>query len=158
MGPVELADTVGLDVCLAVAEILAAHAGLAIPDTLRQKVAHNELGRKSGKGFYRYQKGKPLKTEPKPGFEALADRLILPMVNEAAACLREKIAVDADLIDAGLIFGTGFAPFKGAPLHYAKNQGVPQILERLHTLQSQQGDRFKPDAEWANLDTSTAYL
>ncbi len=151
MGPVELADTVGLDVCLAVAEILASHAGLAIPDSLRQKVSQKELGRKSGKGFYSYQKGKPLKTEPTAGFEALTDRLILPMVNEAAACLREQIAADADLIDAGLIFGTGFAPFRGGPLHYANSEGIPQIIERLQTLQHQLGDRFKPDAEWAVL-------
>lgn len=151
MGPVELADTVGLDVCFAVAGILAADSTLSIPQILRQKVEQKELGRKSGKGFYQYQKGKPLKAEAKPGFEALTDRLILSMVNEAAACLREKIAADADLIDAGLIFGTGFAPFRGGPLEYAKTEGIPQIVERLQVLQSQQGDRFKPDAYWAAL-------
>lgn len=151
MGPVELADTVGLDVCLAVAEILTSDLNLPIPDILRQKVTQKELGRKTGKGFYRYKKGKPLKAEAKEGFETLTDRLILPMLNEAIACLREDIISDADLIDAGLIFGTGFAPFRGGPLHYVKSEGISQLLERLKILQTQQGNRFTPDAYWTTL-------
>lgn len=149
MGPIELADKVGLDVCLAVAEILVKQTTRSVSETLRQKVANRELGCKSGKGFYSYQKGKPLKAEAKLGFEALIDRLIFPMLNESVACLREKIVPDADLIDAGLIFGIGFAPFRGGPLHYIKAQGTPQILEKFEILQSRQGERFKPDAGWS---------
>lgn len=151
MGPVELADTVGLDICLSVAEILAGHYGDSIPERLKQMVSKGELGRKTGKGFYTYQKGKPVKTttgSTSLNAAEITDRLILRMVNESVACLREKVIDDADLLDAGMIFGTGFAPFRGGPLHYAKSRGVGSVYARLVEFQSKFGVRFKPDAGW----------
>jgi 3-hydroxyacyl-CoA dehydrogenase/enoyl-CoA hydratase/3-hydroxybutyryl-CoA epimerase len=164
MGPVELADTVGLDVCLAVANILLAkHANFVLPNTLSQKVAQGELGRKAGKGFYLYNKqGKKTASPTTKGdnvveklaatdLTVLTDRLILPLINEAVACLREGIVQDADLLDAGVVFGTGFAPFRGGPCHYTQQQGAAFVLEKLHALQHIHGKRFKPDAGWSKL-------
>ena len=150
MGPIELADTVGLDICLHVAEILSQALGGEVPDKLRNMVAAGKLGRKSGEGFYKYQKGKPVKasdTDTAPPGD-LTDRMILRFVNEAMACLREEVVEDADLLDAGLIFGTGFAPFHGGPMNYTEKQGREQLKERLDRLQQGHGDRFAPDTRW----------
>ncbi len=122
MGPIELADTVGLDICLAVGRML--HADAEPPKRLAGLVAAGKLGKKSKAGFYDWSQGRPAKraaAKPPPG---LADRLILPFVDEAKSALAERIVADADLVDAGAIFGTGFAPFRGGPLHYAQEQGV----------------------------------
>lgn len=145
MGPVELADTVGMDVCLAVAENLTSHFGGTIPAKLREMVQAGKLGRKSGEGFYRYKQGKALKkkVENKDASVEIANRLILRMVNEAASCLREGVVADGDLLDAGMIFGTGFAPFRGGPLHYAKHFGHDKLNELFVQLASQYGERFK---------------
>ena len=126
MGPVELADTVGMDVCLAVAENLSSHLGGTVPQTLRDKVSQGKLGRKSGEGFYRYVNGKPVKQKRpvEPRSKEIANRLISKMINEANLCLQEGVVADADLLDGGMIFATGFAPFRGGPLHYAKKQEV----------------------------------
>jgi 3-hydroxyacyl-CoA dehydrogenase/enoyl-CoA hydratase/3-hydroxybutyryl-CoA epimerase len=70
-------------------------------------------------------------------------------VNECVACLRERVVEDADLVDAAVIFGTGFAPFRGGPLTYARARGVPQVVARLQELASRYGARFTPDAGWA---------
>lgn len=115
MGPVELADTVGMDVCLAVAENLTSHFGGTVPKTLQTMLASGKLGRKTGEGFYRYVNGKPIKNKvsSEKRNNEIADRLILRMVNEAAICLREGVVEDADLLDGGMIFATGFAPFRG---------------------------------------------
>jgi 3-hydroxyacyl-CoA dehydrogenase/enoyl-CoA hydratase/3-hydroxybutyryl-CoA epimerase len=78
----------------------------------------------------------------------MTDRLILPMINVCVACLREGIVEDADVTDGAMIFGTGFAPFRGGPLHYAKTRGVPSIVAMLGNLASRYGNRFKPDAGW----------
>ena len=80
--------------------------------------------------------------------EDLADRLILALVNECVACLREGIVADADLIDAGVIFGTGFAPFRGGPLSYARARGIDACVARLDALTKRYGARFRPDAGW----------
>lgn len=155
MGPILLADTVGLDVCLYVAENLAQHYNVTIPARLREMVDRRELGVKIGKGFYNYRNGKPIKntdtSESSVSQDRIADRLILRMLNEAVACLREKIVADKDLLDAGMIFGTGFAPFRGGPMHYVDTVGKQQILDRLQILYQQLGDRFKPDAGWEKL-------
>jgi len=150
MGPIELSDTVGLDVCLLVAEHLNAYYPMNIPEKLRQLVAEKKLGRKTGSGFYTYVKGKPVKHEVNvaKGSEDLADRLILRMLNELAACMREGVVDSTDLADAGMIFGTGFAPFLGGPFNYAKTQGIAIIEQKLRTLQARYGDRFAPDAGW----------
>jgi 3-hydroxyacyl-CoA dehydrogenase/enoyl-CoA hydratase/3-hydroxybutyryl-CoA epimerase len=121
MGPITLADTVGLDICLAAGKELAkkgAQGELAAPRILTEKVARGELGKKSGTGIYRYEKGKPVKGEPERFEAQFVDELIEPYLAEAKAVLAEGIVADAELIDAGLIFGTGFAPFRGGPLHY----------------------------------------
>ena len=147
MGPVELADTVGMDVCLAVAENLTAHFGGTVPDKLRNMVRAGKLGRKTGEGFYRYKNGKPVKQKSTntTTHKEIEHRLILRMVNEAAACLREGVVADSDLLDAGMIFGTGFAPFRGGPMHYAKQFGHDKLNELFTRLETQYGDRFKAD-------------
>jgi 3-hydroxyacyl-CoA dehydrogenase/enoyl-CoA hydratase/3-hydroxybutyryl-CoA epimerase len=81
----------------------------------------------------------------------LTDRLVLQYLNEAVACLREGVVEDADLLDAGMIFGTGFAPFRGGPLHYARARGVSGIVTRLEELAARHGPRVRPDEGWATL-------
>ncbi|KTD63924.1 3-hydroxyacyl-CoA dehydrogenase NAD-binding domain-containing protein [Legionella spiritensis] len=145
MGPVELADTVGMDVCLAVAENLTAHFGGSVPQKLRDMVKEGKLGRKTGEGFYKYKNGKPVKpkvTDDKSSKD-IANRLILRMVNEAAVCLREGVVADSDLLDGGMIFATGFAPFRGGPMNYAKQFGHDKLNELFAKLESKYGERFK---------------
>ncbi|MGV6817633.1 MAG: 3-hydroxyacyl-CoA dehydrogenase NAD-binding domain-containing protein [Thiotrichales bacterium] len=151
MGPVLLADTVGLDICLSVAEILAKSFPIEIPARLREQVAMKHLGKKSGQGFYLYQQGKPVNEVIKVGQAdaIITDRLIYRLLNECRACLREEIVSDADLVDAGLIFGAGFAPFRGGPMQYARDQGIEQIISRLQSLADRFGERFSPDPGWA---------
>lgn len=133
MGPVTLADTVGLDVCLAVANHLSGYLGnKPIPERLVSMVEQKKLGRKTGQGFYQYKNGKQIKptqiSYDKP-LQDISDRLVLCLLNESFACLREGIVADGDLLDAGMIFGTGFAPFRGGPIHYAKAQRMSEALE-----------------------------
>jgi 3-hydroxyacyl-CoA dehydrogenase/enoyl-CoA hydratase/3-hydroxybutyryl-CoA epimerase len=123
MGPIELADSVGLDICLAVGKMLGGSA--EPPKKLSALIAAGNLGRKSGRGFYDWSRGKPAKSAPGAVPEGLVDRLIGPMIAEAKAALADGIVADADLVDAGAIFGTGFAPFRGGPLHYAASFGAP---------------------------------
>ena len=121
MGPIELADTVGLDICLAAGKELAkkgARSEVEAPRVLLEKVALGRLGRKTGQGIYRYEKGKAVKSAPGAFGADLIEALIEPYLAEVKAVLAEGIVADADLIDAGLIFATGFAPFRGGPLHY----------------------------------------
>jgi 3-hydroxyacyl-CoA dehydrogenase/enoyl-CoA hydratase/3-hydroxybutyryl-CoA epimerase len=118
MGPIELADTVGLDICVAVGKLLGSDA--APPAKLQEMIAAGHLGRKTGRGFYTWVDGKPRKNAAGAVPEGLAGRLIGPFVAEAKSALAEHIVTDADLVDAGAIFGTGFAPFRGGPLHYAE--------------------------------------
>lgn len=121
MGPIELADTVGLDICLAAGKELA-KTGTQAPQSLLGKVALGHLGKKTGQGIYRYEKGRPVKAQPDKWEPELAEALIEPYLSEAQAVLAEGIVADAELIDAGLIFGTGFAPFRGGPLHYLESR------------------------------------
>ncbi len=147
MGPVELVDTVGIDVCLAVAENLTSHFGGTVPQKLRDMVKEGKLGRKTGKGFYRYKNGKPIKQKLKDNKAGkdITHRLILRMVNEAASCLREGVVADSDLLDAGMIFATGFAPFRGGPMNYAKHFGHDKLNELFANLEAKYGERFKAD-------------
>jgi 3-hydroxyacyl-CoA dehydrogenase/enoyl-CoA hydratase/3-hydroxybutyryl-CoA epimerase len=154
MGPIELADVVGLDVALHVGEIIAAELGREAPPLgdLKARVAAKQLGKKTEHGFYVWKGGRPVK--PAAGTAApvdLADRMILALVNECVACLRERIVEDADLIDAAVIFGTGFAPFRGGPLTYAREVGVATITQRLGALAQRYGSRFRLDAGWTLL-------
>jgi 3-hydroxyacyl-CoA dehydrogenase/enoyl-CoA hydratase/3-hydroxybutyryl-CoA epimerase len=150
MGPIELTDVVGLDVSLHVGRVLANAFKRRVPDILVKLVEQKKFGRKSGQGFYLWRDGKPVKTES-PQFAVpadLEDRLLLSMLNEAVACLREGIIQDADLLDAGAIFATGFAPFRGGPLHYAKARGIANVTARLEDLARRYGERFRPDPGW----------
>ncbi|HEV8107478.1 MAG TPA: 3-hydroxyacyl-CoA dehydrogenase NAD-binding domain-containing protein [Burkholderiales bacterium] len=121
MGPAELADTVGLDICLAAGKALAKTT--EVPKILANKVALGHLGKKTGQGIYRYENGKAVKGQPDAFDDGLVQQLIEPYLREAEAVLREGIVADADLVDAGLIFGTGFAPFRGGPIHYLRTRG-----------------------------------
>lgn len=132
MGPVELADTVGLDVCVMVTKTLgdsgqssdASPAQLQAGATLQKLVDEGHLGRKSGQGFYRWEKDKVVKQKERIVGHDLApirERLLLAYTNECQAALRDGIVSDADLLDAGMIFGTGFAPFRGGPMHYLRS-------------------------------------
>jgi 3-hydroxyacyl-CoA dehydrogenase / enoyl-CoA hydratase / 3-hydroxybutyryl-CoA epimerase len=153
MGPVELADVVGLDVASHVGKIIAAELGRAAPDLgqLEALLAQKKLGRKSGAGFYEWKDGKAVKPAAAGAVAPpdLIDRMILVLVNECVAVLRENVASDADLIDAAVIFGTGFAPFRGGPLSYAKSRGVTEVVARLQELAQAHGSRFRPDPGWS---------
>lgn len=153
VGPVELADRVGLDVALHVAEILSGVLAAAPVDLLRAKVAKGELGVKTGRGFYGYDsKGKPIKRRGASRVDAgLADRLLLPLINEAVACLHEGVVADADLVDAAVIFGAGFAPFTGGPIRYAQQRGVADVVATLRGLAERFGTRFTPHDGWQQL-------
>jgi len=154
MGPIELIDSVGLDVALHVSKVLGSAFDREVPGTLAKMVENKQLGRKVGQGFYKWIDGKAVKppkdTRSNPA--AIADRLILPMVNEAVACLHEGIVADADLLDAGVIFGTGFAPFRGGPLQYARSRGISDVTAALNGLTDQYDDRFRPHSGWDSLD------
>ena len=159
MGPIELADIVGLDVCLHVGRILSTAYGGPAPDAVAPLVAAGKLGRKTGQGLYEWRDGKAVKPPVDPAArdpDDLEDRLMLAMVNEAMAVLREGVVADSDLIDAGMIFGSGFAPFRGGPLRYARERGVADVVARLDALASKYGDRFRPDPGWANCGGSGA--
>lgn len=145
MGPIELVDNVGIDVALNVSKVLGAANDRPVPDTLEKMVADGKLGRKSGEGFYRWEDKRPTKPEASGAVpDDLTDRLILPMVNEAVACLADDIVSDPDLLDAGVIFGTGFAPFRGGPIHYARARGIDEVTAALERLAERHGDHFRP--------------
>ncbi|MBF0274223.1 MAG: crotonase, partial [Nitrospinae bacterium] len=151
MGPIELADKVGLDICLSVAEILAESFSIEVPERLKIMVNRGDKGVKTGRGFYHYKKGKPQKNRLEKGKKSdpdIQDRLIFRYLNEAVACLHEGVVEESDLLDAGMIFGTGFAPFRGGPMHYIETQGSAKMLKRLKELESRYGERFKPNDGW----------
>jgi len=148
MGPIELADVVGLDVVMSVGKVFF-QSGAEVPHVLSIRFQQKKFGKKSGEGFYVWQDDKPQKPPTSaPAPPDLQDRLLLPLINEAVAVLREHIVEDADLIDAGVIFGAGFAPFRGGPIQYARTRGVDEILARLEELRTVHGERFAPDAGW----------
>jgi 3-hydroxyacyl-CoA dehydrogenase/enoyl-CoA hydratase/3-hydroxybutyryl-CoA epimerase len=151
MGPIELSDTVGLDICLSVAQELSGPLGVAVPERLKALVAGGKLGRKSGEGFYTYDKrGKPRTLGASDGSSSVpvTERLVLRMLNEAVACLREGVVIDADAVDAGMVYGTGFAPFLGGPMRYVESLGETGIVHSLARLAQEYGARFNPDAGW----------
>ncbi|MFC3597071.1 3-hydroxyacyl-CoA dehydrogenase NAD-binding domain-containing protein [Sphingobium scionense] len=151
MGPLELADQVGLDIGLAVADMLKRELDWPMPATpqwLHDKVSAGQLGAKSGKGIYAWKDGHAVKSNAAPPPPDMADRLIMPMLNMAVAVLREKVTDDPDIIDAAMIFGTGFAPFRGGPLHYARARGIGKVKAVLEGLREAHGERFRPDPGW----------
>lgn len=155
MGPIELADVVGLDVGAHVGVIIAGELGRKAPSlpSLERLLAAKELGRKSGRGYYEWRDGKAVKPDPGGARvpEDLVDRMLLALVNECVAVLREGTVEDADLLDAGVIFGTGFAPFRGGPIAWAKRRGPQELVRRLEELAARHGSRFAPDPGWSAL-------
>lgn len=152
MGPITLADTVGLDVCLSVAKYLGKYFNTPVPPRLVELVEKRKLGRKTGEGFYKYDKrGKQIKPDypayNKP-LEDISNRLVLRMLNESFACLREGVVADADLLDAGMIFGTGFAPFRGGPINYAKSQGINDLYRQFIKQREARGEKGEPIESW----------
>ncbi len=132
MGPIELVDVVGLDVAGNVAKVLNMPAPEDNP--LVRLVAQRKLGKKSGEGFYKWVGGKPQKMEMIFDQDDLADlgrQLVNPLIDECEKALAEGVAASADHVDAGVIFGTGFAPFRGGPLHYRAS--LEQKLEPGHS-------------------------
>ncbi|SEK72262.1 3-hydroxyacyl-CoA dehydrogenase / enoyl-CoA hydratase / 3-hydroxybutyryl-CoA epimerase [Roseovarius nanhaiticus] len=154
MGPVTLADQVGLDIGLHVALSLSENLDVPlapVSDTLRDKVAAGEIGKKAGKGFYDWSEGTPHPSSDEGAPEDLTDRLILPMLNACAEVLRKDIVEAPDDIDAAMIFATGWAPFRGGPMHYARARGIDEVVARLRALEDKHGARFAPDAGWEAL-------
>ena len=150
IGPVELVDTVGLDVVLHVSQVLGAKMDGPVPEKLTGMVDAGQLGRKTGQGFYQWVDGKAVKPPGDPASvpAQIQDRLILAMVNEAVSCLADDVVSDPDLLDAGVIFGTGFAPFHGGPINYARERGLDQVTSALEALAASCGDRFTPHPGW----------
>jgi len=149
MGPIELVDTVGLDVAASVGKIMAAFHGQPLPDGLT--VEAGKRGKKDGQGLYKWENGKAVKPQIPADYKApedLEDRLILPLVNEAVSCLHDGTVADADLLDAGVIFGTGFAPFRGGPIAYARAEGAAKLKAKLEALAAKYGARFAPRPGW----------
>jgi len=160
MGPIELADQIGLDICIHVADMLADTLDkpmAKIPDSIRQKVDTGKLGKKSGAGFYQWKNGK-IQRKTFAGRHTsqiadndITDRLILPMLDACVECYRKGVIRDLDQLDGTMIFATGFAPFRGGPIHYARNRGPQEIIDTLKRLADQHGERFIPDLGWSAL-------
>ena len=123
MGPIELVDTVGLDIAVAAGKALAG-ADAVLPRALADKVAAGQLGKKSGQGFYRWEGGKAQKAAAPQVPDGLAGRIVAPLLAATEDCVAKGVVEDADLADAGVIFGTGFAPFTGGPLNYSRVNGA----------------------------------
>jgi 3-hydroxyacyl-CoA dehydrogenase/enoyl-CoA hydratase/3-hydroxybutyryl-CoA epimerase len=158
MGPIELADKVGLDICLHALEKLTATLGNStpVPEELKNLVAQGYLGVKTGRGFYTYDKqGKMHKSATTKSTgevpSDIIDRLTFRMLNEAVACLREGIVGSAEFLDAGCIFGFGFPPFRGGPMTYIKKEGNDKLLKQLEILAQRYGSRFQADKGWGNV-------
>jgi 3-hydroxyacyl-CoA dehydrogenase/enoyl-CoA hydratase/3-hydroxybutyryl-CoA epimerase len=167
MGPIELFDEVGIDVAYKVAKILAETMGdrMAESDLLDKMVNDKRLGKKNGIGFYKYD-GK--KCHPDPSIHdyisiknkteldenELVARMVYPMINEAARCLDEKIVSRPQDVDLGMIFGTGFAPFRGGLLNFADNEGITKIYDTLSEYTQVYGTRFKPSSSLEKMQSA----
>ena len=123
MGPLELMDMVGLDIADHVGEEL--NLAPKTDNLLTSLVKQGKLGKKTGEGFYVWEQGKPKREEAHyddAELERLGRELVKPMLDEAERALADNIVASADHVDAGVIFGTGFAPFRGGPLNYRRTQ------------------------------------
>ena len=167
MGPLELLDQVGLDVAAHVADSLSSLSPQPSPTTerLRDMVTRGYLGRKSGRGFYRYEKGKkgrPFIEVHSPDHRSsgtrrsevtgpitaddIRDRIVLRLANEAAKCLQEGVVSEPWRIDLAMVLGTGFAPFTGGPLRMCELQGYGETVAKLEYFEKTLGPRFAPAA------------
>jgi 3-hydroxyacyl-CoA dehydrogenase/enoyl-CoA hydratase/3-hydroxybutyryl-CoA epimerase len=167
MGPLEVLDQVGLDVAAHIADSIRPRLGEKYaPNPIFRRMSESGwLGQKTGSGFYRHRKKKlrvnkdvlPLLRQQPPPSAAIVkglpvavrrqqarERLVLLMVNEAAACLGEGLAVSAQDIDLALVLGTGWGPHRGGPLHYADTFGVAKAVEALSTFAQRFGPRYEP--------------
>ena len=158
MGPLRLIDEIGADVALDVAGTLAAAFPnrLHVPDVLPAMVSAGLLGRKAGKGFYRYGKTgvakankdaanlRPPRLSRPPARGELETRMVLLMVNEAARCMEEGVVETPGDVDLAMVMGTGFAPFLGGPLRYADSMGTVKVAQELTRLASEAGPHFTP--------------
>jgi len=154
MGPIALADKVGLDICLSVANNLAQYQNVKVPEILKEKVKNGYLGVKSSHGFYTYSKGRLVTQNLKYqglSLSQVSNRLMFRLLNEAVACLDDKVIANEDFLDAGIIFGIGFAPFLGGPMHYIKHQGIAEMDHTLEDLSRDYGERFRPTIGWEHL-------
>jgi 3-hydroxyacyl-CoA dehydrogenase len=123
---------------------------------LEALIGAGRLGRKSGSGFYRHARGKRTPDPAVPrllglrrvrrpqALEALSERMVLAMINEAARCLEEGVVEDAGMLDLAMIYGAGFPPFRGGLLRYADSLGLGHIEARLTALRAEKGPRFAP--------------
>ena len=153
MGPIELADQVGLDICLAVGDMLRSKFGDLLPPTpawLREKVQRANSAARPAR-VLTSKDGKPDKSSRSPSTaqptDEMIDRLILPISNVCVASLREGIVDNANMVDGAMIFGTGYAPFRGGPLNYAR-PAVENVVSTLRALAQKFGGRLAPDAGW----------
>jgi 3-hydroxyacyl-CoA dehydrogenase/enoyl-CoA hydratase/3-hydroxybutyryl-CoA epimerase len=158
MGPLRLIDEVGADVALDLAATLVAafRDRLHIPDVLLAMQGTGMLGRKVGKGFYKYRKGteatpnkeavtlRPPSPPKAPSRDEIEQRLVLLMINEAARCLEEGIVASAGEIDLAMVMGASFAPFRGGPLRYADRMAVPKVAEELTRFTQSAGPHYTP--------------
>jgi 3-hydroxyacyl-CoA dehydrogenase/enoyl-CoA hydratase/3-hydroxybutyryl-CoA epimerase len=159
VGPFELLDDVGIDVATKGAETLSGAwpDRMAIDPAFEKMVSAKRLGRKSGKGFYSYEREKRTGLDPalfaelglsspskKPSSSEIEQRLLYPMVNEAAFCLAEEVVESPAKLDLAMIFGTGFPPFRGGLCAWADAVGAAVIVDGLSKLASDKGPRFAP--------------
>jgi 3-hydroxyacyl-CoA dehydrogenase/enoyl-CoA hydratase/3-hydroxybutyryl-CoA epimerase len=167
MGPIELFDEVGIDVAYKVAKILSQSMGerMAESDLLAKLVEDNRFGKKTGVGFYQYEDKKKLydnrikeyisqKGDAHLKEQDLINRMVYPMVNEAARCLEDKIVIRPQDVDLAMIFGTGFAPFRGGLLNFADTEGLNKINDTLESYAEKYGDRFKPSQMFIKITQS----
>jgi 3-hydroxyacyl-CoA dehydrogenase/enoyl-CoA hydratase/3-hydroxybutyryl-CoA epimerase len=148
MGPIELADVVGLDVCAVAGQNL----GATLPNFVEDMIKSGKLGKKSGQGFYVWKNGKSIKPKSQTNSNSvpvdIEDRLIMRLLNESMAALRQGVVSEENLLDAGMIFGAGFAPFRAGPMAYAQHMGNSTIKTKLDDLAAKYGDRFIADKGW----------
>jgi len=154
VGPIELMDRIGLDVCYAVVEKIGIQSGDMLERVI-EKIKQGHLGTKTGQGFYIYENGKKqtvmgasMQQPIVLTQEHISDRLIFRMLKEAVHCLQQGIVPDHESIDAGMIFGIGFPPFRGGLCHYAKSLGKERVIERFEFLTSTYGERFECHIDW----------
>jgi 3-hydroxyacyl-CoA dehydrogenase/enoyl-CoA hydratase/3-hydroxybutyryl-CoA epimerase len=157
MGPCLLLDEIGIDVAYKVGKIFQSSFGNRVQGSraVERLYGDHRLGRKGKLGFYDHRGSRPVvdkgvealigaTKQPKYSAQEMVERMVYPMINEAAMCLTEGIVQNPDDIDVGMIFGTGFPPFRGGPMHYADDEGMDRIVGRLDSLARQHGSRFEP--------------
>lgn len=127
MGPIELADEIGLDVCLLVAEELSAPLKMPVPDILKKMVAEKKFGKKTGKGFYEYENGKKISRETGKADNLITGRLIMAIAIEVKKCLELDIVGSPEELNVGMVFGTGYAPFRGGPYPLPEKEPEPPL-------------------------------